>query len=121
MTGYHIRIGYNSKWNKDEAWHELVACVGRLRNDPARIIGEVVRLDGNVADAALLEAFARVYADTGDVTLTIRDTPEDRSVVQLASGGGPGRDLKERFRRAFCRLVIEEMHRLGIEVNLEVA
>jgi hypothetical protein len=35
--------------------------------------------------------------------------------------GAPYRRLKERAARAFCRVLIRQMHAMGIEVNLHVA
>lgn len=123
MTGYHIRVGYNSSWNEDDAWRELVAAVERLRNEPQAIIAEVNRVEGSTAakfTAATLEEYAASYASNADLTLKVHESPE-REVIQLASGGGEGRETKEMMRRAFCRLVIAAMHQWGIEVTLVVA
>lgn len=123
MTGYHIRVGYNSSWNTDDAWRELVAAVERLRNDPGAIIVEASRVEGATAakfEVSTLESYAMAYATDADLTLKVLETPE-REVIQLASGGGEGREIKELMRRAFCRLVIAAMHQWGIEVTLVVA
>lgn len=57
--------------------------------------------------------------------LTVRvDHDEERDslpiIVQLASGGEPGRSTKEALRRAVCRLVMEHCHRNAMEVSISV-
>jgi hypothetical protein len=63
------------------------------------------------------------YKARDDQTLTITPPDGERrgEVMQLAGGGGQSRRVKEAVRRAFSRLVILKMHKLGIEVNFVVA
>lgn len=123
MTGYHISVGYNSAWKNPEVWRELTAVVERLRHQPDLIIAEVRRERVDLASVEDLRGYAEAYAANQDLTLKVIDEDGDRppEIVQLASGGGDSRDIKEAMRRAFCRLVIFEMHKLGMEVNLVVA
>jgi DNA repair exonuclease SbcCD ATPase subunit len=48
---------------------------------------------------------------------TIYFDEKNQRVVQMASGD---RLVKEHIRRAFCRLVMAEMHKLNIEINIVV-
>ena len=121
MTGYSFSIGYLSgygyKGSTDEAWQELVICVEALKRRPERIAMEAQRLGAPEQcehGCCTLTSLALAYQNA-DATLVIHR--EERAIDQYASGD---RTLKEHVRRAFCRLVIEDMHRLGIEVNLKV-
>jgi len=127
MTGYHISIGYNSTLTHIEragmTWEALKEVVAELRSQPNLIVGEVQRERSNLAEPHILLDYAAAYQDGIDKTLNIIEATDDRpaEIMQLASGSGDGRDIKEAMRRAFCRLVIFEMHKRGIEVNLIVA
>lgn len=127
MTGYHISIGYNSTLNateRREAFATLKRVVETLRDDTDRLVAEAKREQPHRTDLELQE-YADLYRlPARDSTLTICDPlSEDRpgEIMQLASGGGEGRDTKELMRRAFSRLVIFEMHKLCIEVDFVVA
>jgi hypothetical protein len=122
-TGYSITLGYQSGYStcldQDEAWQALVDCVQALRLQPERIVKEAQRLGAPAAcedHCCTLQQMAEAYSSNDDATLRINQ--RERYIYQLATGD---RTLKEHVRRAFCRLVIEEMHRQGIEVCLEVA
>ena len=121
MTGYSFSIGYLSgygyKGSTDDAWQELVIVVEALKKRPERIVAEAQRLNAPEhceEGCCTLMTLAMSY-QCHDATLVIHH--EERTIDQYASGD---RMLKEHVRRAFCRLVIEDMHRLGIEVNLKV-
>ena len=121
MTGYTFSIGYLSGYgyqgSTDEAWQELVIVVDSLRKRPDRIATEARRLGAPEQceqGCCTLMTLALAYQNH-DATLVIRH--DEQRVDQYASGD---RVLKEHVRRAFCRLVIEDMHRLGIDVNLRV-
>lgn len=119
MTSYLLEVGYNSSFGREEAEEKLKIAVDKLRNDPDRLIAEVRRLDGDLepdCDVPFAE-YARLYSSDED--LTIRHDGEHR-YIQMASGGGIGRSIKEAFRRAFCRLILEDMHREGVEINIGV-
>lgn len=130
MTGYHISVGYQSGGpDKDEAWEILKRVVLDLCHAPARIADEAISYGMDRASAI---EYANAYVGaseawrgTEDSTLRIieanaaEDTPPQ--IMQLAGGAGPSRTIKEAMRRAFCRLVMAEMHKLGIEININVA
>jgi hypothetical protein len=129
MTGYYIEIGYLSGYSwrgtPEAAWDELKASVVYRCDHPEHIVAEAVRL-GAVENDDLRE-HAEEYRGRRDLTLKIVEQPRTLAeeqegfepyIQQFASGD---RVTKEIVRRAFCRLVIEDMHRLGIEVNLKVA
>lgn len=121
MTGYHISIGYNSE-PAPNAWELLVEAVDETCASPNHIINEVRRETLEWSADELLE-FVERYKARDDQTLTIMPPDGDRrgEVMQLAGGGGQSRLVKEAVRRAFARLVILKMHKLGIEVNFVVA
>lgn len=130
MTGYHISVGYQSGGpDKDEAWEILKRVVLDLCNAPALIADEAITFG---MDRATAIEYADAYVGaseatrgTEDSTLRIieanaaEETPAQ--IMQLAGGAGPSRPIKEAMRRAFCRLVMTEMHKLGIEININVA
>jgi hypothetical protein len=129
MTGYHISIGYLSGYDKDEAWQVLKKVTLDLCNHSVRIATEAILFG---MDPFKAEEYARAYEGasleqrgTEDSTLRIIEADEKEGtppqIMQLASGTGESRLLKEAMRRAFCPLVMEEMHKLGIEINVNVA
>lgn len=140
MTGYYLELGYNSSLGTPQlglAFSTLVGVFMNLVNDPDRVTREVLRLEPG-ADAVLVLQVAGWYGhpDRPKEDLTFKvvergDThPEINAleaaefkpyIQQYASGGGAQRGASESVRRAFCRLVIEDMHRLKIEVNLRVS
>ena len=124
-TAYTITIGYLSGYSyggdKDDAWDELVQCVEALREQPERLVAEARRLNAPETcnyGCCTLENVAETYraAFTHGNPLTINY--DQRYIMQMATGD---RAQKEHVRRAFCRLLIEEMHRKGIEVCLTVS
>lgn len=90
------------------------------------IAEEMTRVEGGSIQQGM-EYAAQFRGDPGDLTLQIVDTPdpltgeERRYISMLASGGSPSRELKEKSRRAFCRLVTKEMHQKGMNINIKVA
>lgn len=127
MTGYHISIGYLSDYDKDEAWSVLKMVVLDLCHNPHHLVDEAVRL-GMLPQIASMYAAAytgasRENAGTGDSTLRIIEGSEDSppQIMMLASGTGESRLIKEAMRRAFCRVLMREMHKLEIEINVNVA
>jgi hypothetical protein len=124
-TSYRIEVGYNSQGNEEDAWSDLLSIVNSIRDEPSRIVDEVLRVELD-CDAGLIRECAACYSKSNaDMTLTIVDTVEGgenvRFITQCASGGGECRLAKESCRRAFCRLVMESMHRLNREVNVIVS
>ena len=127
MTGYYLEIGYNSGYSSnEEAWANLKSAAELLRTDPGRIFREVKRLEPEIDDT-LLQECAEAY-DGRDLSMTIVDeqAPErlqdaPNYIRQFASGGGAYRSVKEACRRAVCRILIEEMHRKKMEVNMRVS
>lgn len=121
-TSYIIEVGYNSQGNDEDAWADLLSIVHSIRDEPSRIVDEVLRVEPT-ADAELIRECAACYSKShADLTLIIVDTVECgepvRFITQCASGGGEYRLAKESCRRAFCRLVMESMHKLNHEVNV---
>jgi len=130
MTGYHISIGYMSGGpDKEEAWEILKEVVLDLCNAPARIADEATSF-GMDRTTAIEYAGAYVGASianrgTEDSTLRIIEANEKEEtqpqIMQLAGGADPSRSIKKAIRRAFCRLVMHDMHKREIEININVA
>lgn len=143
MTGYYLELGYNAALGGEQqikAWDTLVAVFTNVIGDPERVVREVQRVEAGAASEEAIRECAVWYTHperTPDVDCTFRihdkedfiapmtdnlePAPFKPYIAQLASGGGPGRATKMAVRRAICRLVIEDMHRLKIEVNLRVS
>ena len=127
MTGYHIEIGYNggskcSRRSWEEMWEILKQKTRLVCDDPQRIIAEARRLGSPETcsrGCCDLDTYADNYAEPFDGyghPITILE--DEQQVMQLASTNDP---IKYHVRRAFVRLLIEEMHREKIEVCLTVA
>jgi len=119
-TYYRIEDGYNSGNDRDEVWDTIKQVVDAIQNNTQRIIDEVFRLEPD-ADRELIEEVAGCYRKpVQDLTIKVVEGEDGRWIGQSASGGKPGRDAKESCRRAVCRLVLEDMHRRKMEVNIIV-
>lgn len=119
-TYYRIEDGYNSANNRDDVWETIKQVVGTIQDNTQRIIDEVLRLEPD-ADRELIEEIAGYYRKpVQDLTIKVVEGDDGRWIGQSASGGEPGRDAKESCRRAVCRLVLDEMHRRKMEVNIIV-
>lgn len=134
-TGYRIDLGYMSgdsfDGTNEEAWDALVEVVTSIRTNTERILTEARRSSSvfkrcEECESCGWEAYAEAYKKNEDATLRIVEEPwfplpegeEFKPYIHMMATGCRG--LKEHFRRTFCRLVIEEMHKRGIEVNLNV-
>lgn len=127
MTGYHITIGYNGATNSfsyDEMWEILKETTRKICDSPQSIIAEARRLNAPEScsqGCCSLDTYADNYVDSFETyghPISIIDDGENRQVMQLASTDD---DIKYHVRRAFVRLLIQEMHKRKIEVNLNVA
>jgi len=124
VTGYYIRLGYNSgyssEYSKEQYEEQLLTSINELCIHTHRVVSEVLRLEPTW-DSSLLEQYTKSYGEKKDLTLTIaRDEEGELVINQCASGGEVARKIKESLRRAFCRLIMEEMHKKGIEVSVTV-
>ena len=125
MRGYHIRIGYNGGGDAEEEesrWQSLIQVARSVANNPQRIVAEARRLGAPercTEGCCELSTFADNYANEALSPVSIIDQDGNRQIMQLASTSDD--EFKYCVRRAYVRLVIEEMHRLGIEVSLTVA
>ena len=122
MTGYIISLGYQSGYSRnarDDLWAILRNAALAICADPVRLANEAVSFGApELLDGERLMDYARQYEKREDATIMFDD--EERCIRQLASGSGAPRILKEHMRRAFIRMVMAEMHRQGIEVNILV-
>jgi hypothetical protein len=142
VTGYYLELGYNAALGlpqQEHAWNTLLAIFNNIIAAPDRIVAEVTRLEP-LANPTTIREIAEWYThpdrkDTEDCTYRIHDKPDFVApldskldpvpfkpfIAQNASSGNGNRGAKESVRRAVCRLVIEDMHRLKLEVNLRVS
>jgi hypothetical protein len=120
-TYYRIEKGYSSDNDRDEVWDDTIKqVVDAIQDNTQRIIDEVFRLEPD-ADCELIAEVAGYYCKpVQDLTIEVVEGDDGRWIGQSASGGEPGRAAKESCRRAVCRLVLEEMHRRKMEVNIIV-
>lgn len=129
-TGYHISIGYNSGIScpakyigeNGEAWALLKSVVLEICNNVDLIVDEARRFGApeqckNGPDCCNLTNHAERYKLPWQ-DQTIYFDEKRKEVIQMASGD---REVKEHVRRAFCRLVMNEMHKHGVEINIVVA
>lgn len=121
MTGYHIEVGYNSCFSKGEVAEKLCHVVQSICAKPETILAEIKRVEGKDVPPEYAESYHEPWQDA--TVKIIKDEEGDGlQVMQLASGGGESRDYKESMRRAFCRMVLEAMHREQMgEVSVVVA
>jgi hypothetical protein len=130
-TSYVISIGYNSgiscparligESGATEAWGMLKSVVEKLCADTDRIVAEARAFNApenceKGPDCCTLQNHADRYKLPWQ-DRTIYFDEKNQRVVQMASGD---RLVKEHIRRAFCRLVMAEMHKLNIEINIVV-
>lgn len=137
MTYYYISIGYLSGYSypadRAQAWTELKAVVSQIRNRTVTIAEEVMRVEVHrkQADKEIARRAAERFDSKKGLTSFSVVEPHQEASGAIVSGtivlvssveDGDARlfSIRESARRAFCRLVINEMHRRGIEVNLEV-
>ena len=127
---YHIYIGYNPHFGDREVWEELKRTVFYLRSKTNMIVKEAVRIEG---DTAVLYKAALRYKDENNLTLQIVEhspeypkgycRAEPCQIMQTISCGGYRNiwwPAKKRVCRAFCRLVMKEMHKKDMEINILV-
>jgi len=132
VTGYYLQLGYNSSLGAPQqrnAWGTLKAVFTNVIGDPDRVLAEVTRIEPgaltqSIRDMAAWYASPNRPKDDLSCKIVEQDPTDESSIAhiyQYASGGGSDRGVKESVRRAVCRLVIEDMHRLKIEVNFRVS
>lgn len=125
MTGYHIEIGYNpTRGDHDEMWRLLRSEARRIADQPSVIIAEAERLnapcvsdDGECELGDYADIYKEPFGSPGHPVRVVEDG-DNRQIMQMASTDA---GLKYHVRRAYARLLIEAMHRHGIEVSLMVA
>jgi hypothetical protein len=120
-TYYRIEVGYNSGNDRDEVWDTIKQVVSEIQDNPRRIVDEVLRLEPNANCEFITDVAERYHRPVQDLTIKVIEGEDGRWIGQSASGGEPGRDAKESCRRAVCRLVLEEMHRRKMEINIVVS
>lgn len=120
MIGYYVSVGYNPMFTSKAVEDKLREVVLEICADPERIIREVWTMEGISISPEFAKSYQRPWKDD---TIKFIEAQGDSpfQVMQLASGSDPERSKKESMRRAFCRLVMEEMHKSRMEVSIIVA
>lgn len=129
MTGYKITVGYNSNFSKEEVAIKLITVGVNIANQP-----EIIAAEANkYIDMGIAIEYAKPFQIQEDKTIQFitkphnstdkEDAAEDNFypyIWMLASGSGESRSYKEEVRRAYCRLILAEMHKLKMEININV-
>lgn len=128
MTGYHFTVGYNAgRIDEEDAWKTLKHVTRQICDHPQMIVKEARRLthqgSGNRFSEKALSEYTEAYqqpfeADGHPITIFEKTISTKKQIMQLASGSSK---VKFYVRRAFARLLIQEMHRREVEINMFVA
>lgn len=127
-TGYSITIGYNANGiSDDKAWEILKENAEKIAKDceGLGVLAFFIALNTIRANGIDEEEFQECL---NDVAKTYTLKPEEggplsfiedqKCVFQMMSGDTTH---KRWVRRAFVALIMDDMHRLDIEINLSVA
>jgi hypothetical protein len=125
-TTYVLSLGYNGNSVISEAnqWLMLKRAAETLCSTPAwreHIMDEAVKYNCPSFDEngiLLSEYILKFQIPCTDCTIMLDN--EEHKIRLVASGGSLSRIIKTQLRRAFCRLIINQMHKANIEVNLVV-
>lgn len=128
MTSYTIEVGYNSGYSfttglritPNQQWECLKSVITKVCNDTQRIIDDAKLYGAPDIDrhGNTLSEAAEMCKDGNPNGFRFYENQGDNQFRMPASGD---RELKEHVRRAICRLVILDMHKMGIEVCLRVS
>lgn len=111
-TIYELSPGFN--WiNSELAWPALVEAVKRLQLMVGFVVSETTIMHHHLGAYDV-----RKMAEAMLPTVVIDE--EDSTVTFVAALEGRDRLYEDSIIRAFCRLVIVDMHRKQLEVNLSV-
>ena len=121
MTGYHIRVGYNCDQSEEDVGATLREVVDEICETPEHIVAELNRVEPAIKPPP--HYTAKDYADSyrkpwADSTISVKEEDRELHVMQLAGGSG---EYKHAMRRAFCRLVMNKMHKAHMNISITVA
>ena len=124
MTGYHIEIGYNAlRVDRENMWEILKRNTRKICDNPSVIIAEARRLGAPETcsrGCCDLNTYADNYAEpfgSSGHPIKIIEDKNNHQIMQMASTGD---NIKYHVRRAFVRLLIQEMHQEEIEISIVV-
>ena len=123
MTGYHVRVGYNSSGDPAHQWESLKNALIVVKANPAMLLNEINRCNGDLTRSLEHWQWVRTIV-TGlaeDSSVRPIDNDEDPQIYMTASGGGEQRQAREAVCRAVCRILMELMHRRNVEISVVVA
>ena len=116
MTSYHLSPGYSNHGKCKLS--QIVAVARSISKHKLRGTFRAKCLEYGVPESVVDDYIAGyVVIPSADSTITIRG--ED--LMQLASGGGSSRDIKENVRKAFGILVLDECYKRGLSVSFVIA
>lgn len=124
MIAYKIMSGYNTHHREKDVWEKLKEQFEYLNETNYLIINEAKRLDlknkylDELNDEELV-SYANMYKLIKPVESNDEDTPS--YIIFFASGGGENRNIMESFHRAVCRLLLERMNLLDMELSIIVS
>lgn len=118
MTAFLIGIPIETKNNVDDAWRALTIATTGVSIKAANIVDEARRAGLRLVtekerDNALV--YALRFHPRDEVVRIKMDS--DRREVTISSVIKTDIEVKEHLLRAFCRIVILEMHKLGLDVT----
>ena len=114
---YRVDVGYNTHFSQSYVWKQLKKVAEDIIDDADRICTEVLRFD--FLDEAEVLTYCKALQNKDDASFVVYEV--DLAIRLFASGGDDldnSRTLKERVRQAVFRLVLADMHRAGMNVNL---
>lgn len=115
MTTYVLSVGYSSTVGVDKAVVRIEEIAKSIIAEQNKLIQEVRFSTTKEISSPELMEYAKCY-NSEDLTIRFKHG----EIIQIASGGGESREIKELFRQAFCRLVIKEANAEDINVNLNI-
>lgn len=121
MTGYVLSCGYCSSFPTKDRWGALKEIVDSITH--TELVKEYYKGGGQTTcedGCCKAEEFADWMTTKRGHDLSLRVVETKQQYTMLASGGDPGRTMKENMRRAFIRLVLEKAHKIQLEVNVNV-
>jgi len=131
MTSYNLFVGYDWKGHPEsERWETLLREARAITADALLRDVEAMRPSPDASTdmnrrRCVWEFIGAGVAEGetyGQVNIMRDDgVGESRLVIWNVAGSGPEREVEHEVYRAFCRMLIRRMHRLDLEVCLNVA
>lgn len=124
MNPYYLELGFLSgesgPADSEVAWEELKNVSRIMRARTNTILGELMRVEThrNPEDRGKLWRLIEQYHPRFDNQAVVVQEQGTSGRILIGRAKDGMRAESEAVRRAYCRLVIQEMHRRGIEITL---